>query len=442
MKIPKRSSQSSQSPLLYEQLKYLEGMLKQLWYLDTLNRRRGEIGVGVSTVVLASLIAAGITKINNMLDALTNPPRREIEFLPENFGLNHQDLEMKTIDHKSVSGWLIDPERNGGKKTDKIVILSHGYGMNRASHEEILNIAKRLVKNGIACILFDFENHGLMKGEKTSDDGRTTIGVKTEKNDLHAVIDHAKESGFEKIGLIGISMGAATSLEVAAERDDVQMVVADSSFYDLGPYLLEQISYWNEQLKPWMLTYLFKYAKITKDLDVKKMRPIEAIKKLGARGVDVKIIHTETDEVTPVTHGRRLAEAYCESYNQNFEVTNQPKTQEDVLMTTDGIGKDEEQHNHCRSIDVDHNGYLRFAIDPIIRLLGTIEPKPLQIHNPTQIDGPNKASRPFKYTGKHRDSPNIRRVGSMKKALKTILFKPTTLTHHNEPHLSQIDRSL
>ena len=350
------------------------------------SKRRGKI-IGFGAFAMASILTTLLTLIEKKLQQLTSPPREEIINSPEDFGLNYENLETQTPNQKLVSGWLIRPENNGGQKTTKVVILSHGYGKNRSAHPAVLQMAKHLVQNGVACILYDFENHGLIKGKKTSDDGRTTIGAKTEKNDLHTVIDHAKELGYTDIGLVGVSMGAATSLQVAAERDDIQMVVADSAFTSLKSYLFEQISVWDKRIKPWMIKTLLKYVKVFKGIDVNQIQPIEAIKDLGKRGVEVRLIHTIGDQVTPEKNSIELAQAYLAAYNQSHTT---PKKLDDVRMLTKSYSEkfqreDTTQRDHCRSIDVDPDGYRSFVVDSMIEKLGKVKPELRPTNQPEQV---------------------------------------------------------
>lgn len=327
-----------------------------------------------SGLLTASLVTTLIAIIESRLQQLTSPPRKNLQHKPEDVGLNYEDFEVTTSNQKRISGWFISPEQNGKNRTKKVVILSHGYGENRCSHKAILEMAKYFVENGVACILYDFENHGLIDGKKTSDDGMTTIGAKTEQNDLNAVIDYAKKRDLTDIGLIGISMGAATSLQVAAERDDIQMVFADSSFTSLDTYLREQISVWDHRIKPWMVQFLLKYTKYIKGVDVDNIRPIDAVQELGRRGVEVRFIHTKEDEVTPDCHSSELGEAYLAAYNQQHQP---PKTRDDVLKLTEKYSEnDEARWNHCRSIDKDPDGYKKFAVRWMIEHLGRVNTLP------------------------------------------------------------------
>src|SRR5690625_5772218 len=73
-----------------------------------------------------------------------------------------------------------------------------------------------------------------------------TVGAK-EQLDLLGVIDWVDENYEEPIGLLGISMGASTSLLAAAQTDDVIGVVADSPFSDLQEYLKVNLPVWSDR---------------------------------------------------------------------------------------------------------------------------------------------------------------------------------------------------
>src|SRR5699024_7311604 len=90
-------------------------------------------------------------------------------------------------------------------------------------------MADDLLEKGYRIVMFDFRYAGDSDGEMA------TVGAK-EQLDLLGVIDWADENYEEPIGLLGISMGASTSLLAAAQTDDVIGVVADSPFSDLQEY--------------------------------------------------------------------------------------------------------------------------------------------------------------------------------------------------------------
>lgn len=172
-------------------------------------------------------------------------------------------------------------------------------------------MAKEFVKQGIAVVMVDFRNHGKINGQKTSSRGRTTFGLVNEPKDVNTVINWVKQQGYTNLALYGISMGAAAILMALTQRSEVDpdalgvRVVAIDSCY----------SRTDEMVPDKLKTFARKVLKrIGADPD--GMMPIDAIKILARRGINVLIIHNKNDTITPSKHSVNLAEAYRQAKNE------------------------------------------------------------------------------------------------------------------------------
>lgn len=275
-----------------------------------------------TNIALGSVGVAGIVGLGAIglkVHSALHPPRKQIEFFPKKYGLGYEDTKISYVSENSkkidLSAWIFTPEQNGVKaptNRSPIVIFGHGYGMNRVNNDEVtLEIVKSLVKKGITCVLFDFPNHGQIYGEKTSDNGLTTIGANREVESMIAVINEMNQRGYDDIGLIGTSMGAATALNTAAKSPIVQAVIADSSYSDLKEYLSESIRSWTKLIPPSTVNPLFKLLEKF-GVDAKNNRPIDAAQILAEANVPVRFYHTEEDTTIPVEHSKVLANVYKE----------------------------------------------------------------------------------------------------------------------------------
>jgi len=117
-----------------------------------------------------------------------------------------------------LAAWYV-PAGGGADPTDATVVLVHGWGSNKSDMLEraaVLHDAYNLV-------LVDLRNHG------QSQEANTTQGVR-EAGDLRAVIDWlVAEKGPERIGVLGVSMGGATALNLADDDDRVDALVIEST---------------------------------------------------------------------------------------------------------------------------------------------------------------------------------------------------------------------
>lgn len=100
-----------------------------------------------------------------------------------------------------------------------LLILCHGFG---GHYTDLIPIAKKCMANGIAAFCFDFRG-----GAPTNkSDGRMVdMSIKTEEEDLEAVIDNMRHQDFvnnDRIYLGGHSQGGLVASLVGAKRDDIQ----------------------------------------------------------------------------------------------------------------------------------------------------------------------------------------------------------------------------
>ncbi|MFH0754225.1 MAG: alpha/beta fold hydrolase [Candidatus Omnitrophota bacterium] len=110
----------------------------------------------------------------------------------------------------------------------KVVIMAHGFYSSKDT-DLFRGIASAFSK-GYDVISFDFRGHG-----KSS---HVFTWTAHEQKDLRAVIAYAKECCYEKIGVIGFSLGAVIVLLEASGHRDIDSVIAVSS-----PSNLREINY-------------------------------------------------------------------------------------------------------------------------------------------------------------------------------------------------------
>jgi uncharacterized protein len=231
-----------------------------------------------------------------VLHHLLHPVRKPLQVTPDQFQLSYQNVQFSSQKGDILlKGWFIP----GKSEQQQMVILAHGYGENRSSIKAALPVAKALHERGIATLLFDFRNAGESGGDKT------TIGM-DEKDDLLAAIAFAKSNGYEEIGLLGFSMGAATSIVTAAASSDVKAIIADSSFSDLRPYLQENLPTWSG-LPDFFTPYILTLANWS-GMNAAKVRPIASIEKI--RSIPLFLIHTKGDSSIPSSESVKLAKEY------------------------------------------------------------------------------------------------------------------------------------
>jgi dipeptidyl aminopeptidase/acylaminoacyl peptidase len=208
-------------------------------------------------------------------------------------------------DEVEIAAWLI-PSGN----LRRAIVLVHGKDANRTREfdrdlfddlpGEFPDLAVGLNKRDFAVLMIDLRGHG------ESGDSRLGFG-RSERLDVLAAVDWLVAHGFRpgRIGVLGVSMGAAAAIGAASEDNRIGALVADSSFAELAP-LVER--HWTDEthlpaclLSPtkWLALHAF-------GCDVDASKPIDAIGKVRR---PILLIHGDGDPITPVSHAARLHHA-------------------------------------------------------------------------------------------------------------------------------------
>ncbi|MDQ3128089.1 MAG: prolyl oligopeptidase family serine peptidase [Chloroflexota bacterium] len=287
-----------------------------------MNTRRILVGVGVTATTLlvagygiASVVvynrltkigacpAAWATNVPNAFgvlaaDGTPNPGREDFDAAPYLMP-EPEDVMIPSRDAGiELSGWYVPAVAAGAP----VVVIAHGLSACRRD-ATVLVPAGMLHRNGFAVLLVDLREHG----DSTIEDGHYAGGTE-EYRDLLGVWDWLQaDRGFapERIGLAGISLGAATSLIATGHEPLVAAVWADSSFADLPAFIRDELS---RQGYPTFLDIGAVLAgRIIRGDDLAADSPLRNVRRLAGR--PIYITHGERDDVVKVADGRALAAA-------------------------------------------------------------------------------------------------------------------------------------
>lgn len=136
---------------------------------------------------------------------------------PEELRLAYEDVRFQTSDGLTLAGWFF-PARGAAKGT---VVHFHGNAGNVTAH---VGLVEWVPAAGYHLLMFDYRGYGHSQGRVTRA-GTITDG--------HAAVDYAL-SRAETAGLplfaYGQSLGGAIAVVVAADREAIDAVVAESTF--------------------------------------------------------------------------------------------------------------------------------------------------------------------------------------------------------------------
>ncbi len=250
--------------------------------------------------VLVVLLAVAYTLISYLMaSGVTEAERKALTTNPLAFGMEYEDVAFSPRDDGdgiTLRGWYIPCDGCG-----QAILMVHGLNANREEDEDFLKLASRLTEGGFSVLLFDLRAHGESGGEQVS-------GGLRERQDVLGAFDFLLSRGIEPddIGLLGFSMGAATSLLTAAEEPRITALVADSPFADVADLIAQETArktVFPEWLVPIFIPGMRLLANTLYDIDIRQIVPEEAVARLG---YPVLVIHGGADGRIRAEHGVRV----------------------------------------------------------------------------------------------------------------------------------------
>jgi uncharacterized protein len=201
---------------------------------------------------------------------------------------DYPDLQPENVEVNSSTGATLSGRFFPGLSR-ATVVLSHGYGGNQ---DELLPTADALHRGGLSVFTYDLRGCGRSTGE-------VTFGAK-ERDDLRAVIDYVARRDDvdpERIGALGFSMGAATTLMAAADDPRVKAVVDDSGWSDVYHWLRPSWSAVFIHPRDRFSALSLALVERRSDIDLDRLKPREDVARLAGR--PLLIIHGSADESVP-----------------------------------------------------------------------------------------------------------------------------------------------
>ncbi|MBI4425220.1 MAG: alpha/beta fold hydrolase [Elusimicrobia bacterium] len=137
---------------------------------------------------------------------------------PDRYQLGYETFRVRTSDGLELVGWLIA----AAEPTDRTLLLLHGWGDNKG---DLLTHTHYLSKR-FNLVYLDHRNHGESAGVLS------TIGC-LESRDVEAALEHLKRERprwRERLGVFGLSMGAAIAVWAAARHPELRCVAVEAPF--------------------------------------------------------------------------------------------------------------------------------------------------------------------------------------------------------------------
>lgn len=275
-------------------------------------KRRGMV---IIVVIIALLLAvgysaAGIVIYNRLSDVSQNCDDSLDGNTPSGFeveGMQTQpywmaDYEAVTFPSRdasiTISGWYVPAEAEDAPA----IILVHG--LRGCKHgPEVLLPAGMLNHSGFNVLLIDMRDHG----DSTVEDGRYAGGTEEYRDALGAWDWLVADKGIpeDRIGLFGVSLGAATVMIAMGEEPRVAATWEDSGFADINTAIVAELS------RNGYPTFLASSATMMSQLiagdNITAYSPLAEMAKLDGR--PLFITHGDADTRLSVQYASDLAEA-------------------------------------------------------------------------------------------------------------------------------------
>jgi uncharacterized protein len=268
-------------------------------------KRAGYLTLGaVGTYVTACLGAAYPLSSHLIQPRLKRLPQLKSDRLSRfiaSRGVRHEVITFSSFDATRLHGWWFTAADDDAPESRPTVIALHGVSKNRT---DMVRFAIVLVQAGMNVLLFDGRGHG------ESDRRFVTYGF-FERRDVGAAIDFLLERGVppSRIGLAGVSMGAAIALQVAASDPRIRAVWTDSPFASLHRVTMDRLRFWTrlprQPLVPvhWAALQL---AQRRGRFDVSVVDPRSLAGKITC---PVQIVHGDADTMIDVNHSVHIFDA-------------------------------------------------------------------------------------------------------------------------------------
>ena len=248
------------------------------------------LGAGAIYVAVAYRIASGVTFAE----------RVEVEGDPGDFRRPFERVRFAA----RGGGLFLDGWYMPGRADMPTVIFVHGISSNRTGGGAITELAAMLNSRGFGALLFDLRGHGRSQGSRVS-------GGWHERMDVLGAFDYLASRGAcpSRIGVLGVSMGAASAALAAAIEPRLRALVLDSPFARASELVNREVALVTP-IPAW-LAALFKplgalIARRLYGIDLSAVAPETAVASLD---YPVLVIHGSEDDRVPPEHSRRVYRA-------------------------------------------------------------------------------------------------------------------------------------
>ena len=232
-------------------------------------------------------------------DRLTVPERHlDPAITPATYGAVYQDVRFTAADEVAIEGWFLAVDGS-----DAGIVLVHGRNSSRTREfgGRFPELAATLQANGYQVVMLDLRGHG------ASGDARFTFG-REERLDVGAAITYLVAQGVPagQVGVLGVSMGAASAVGAAAVDPRVGALWADAGYAEIASII--EAEWPSASGLPTVFWHAARLAhRVRFGFDLAGSRPAEELPFVAPR--PIQLVHGTGDLLIPYDHALRLRAA-------------------------------------------------------------------------------------------------------------------------------------
>ena len=291
-----------------------------IWHFGT----RQMLSLIVFTVVILAVAGSAPWLIRRAY----RTPRCAISDTPASLKLPYQNCRIPTANGKYLSAWFIAD--NDSKDKLPVVAIMHGWGGCAA---QMLPFARLLHQAGYGVLLLDARNHGGSDSDSFSSMPRFAEDL---ENGLNWLKEQPRTDPC-RLFLLGHSVGAAATLLLASQRQDLAGVISIPGFAHPGELMRRQMQSRHIPYHPfgWLI---LRYIERTIGFSFDDIAPCNTIRHIEC---PVMLIHGRADNFIPMEDSKTI---YANRAGDNVQ-----------LILLEGVG-----HNSIAALSRHAETLLRF----------------------------------------------------------------------------------
>ncbi|MDO8803277.1 MAG: prolyl oligopeptidase family serine peptidase [Elusimicrobiota bacterium] len=217
-----------------------------------------------------------------------HPKRNTSNSRPEDFGLEPEELKLKTADGVQLDAWFI-PHKTG----KKAVIVCHGYPMDKG---DVLGMTSFLAVD-FSLLYFDFRATG-------RSGGFFSTGGAREVRDIDAAVKFLEDRGLKNgVGIFAFSMGGATAL--LSRNPSIKARALEAPYADLAGELDYIFRPWGIFRKP-LVAMMKGWSLLLMGVNINSVSPV---KNTSAFAAPMLLVHGDADTQVPLENSLAIKAA-------------------------------------------------------------------------------------------------------------------------------------